>query len=247
MKHSWVIFAVVGGAVLAWSVFPTSVISQATQVAQPSGPYARIAIMRAVDGHGVEWEAGYVRHLEWHRQVKDPFNWYSYSVWASSERQRWIIYATFGHTAAELGNPVSPLEDERDNLINVLPHAQFLGNWVYEFLPGLSRGNGLPTPTLRAEYTTVELNYGAGKAFEAALAAEQSKLQGETLWYRMAVGGNMPRYVRIRPRVSLASILEERAEQALPDKVSGLVSKMTVETLSLRPNMLVNVTPEPAP
>jgi hypothetical protein len=149
-------------------------------------------------------------------------------------------------TAAELSNPVSPAEDERDNLINVLPHAQFLGNEIYEFLPALSRGNGVPIPTLRAEYTTVELNQGAGRAFEAALAAEQSKLQGEALWYRMVVGGNTPCYVRLRPRASLAAILDERASQALPGKVDGLISKLTVETLNLRPNMLVNVTAEPA-
>jgi hypothetical protein len=202
--------------------------------------------MRALDGHSVDWEAGYIRHLEWHRQTKDPFNWYSYSVWASGERQRWIIYATFGHTAAELSNPVSPAEDERDNVINVLPHAQFLGNAIYEFLPTLSRGNGVPTPNLRAEYTTVELSYGRGKAFEAALAAEQSKLQVETLWYRLVVGGKAPCYVRLRPRPSLANILDERADQALPEKVNGLISKMSVEVLNLRPNMLVNVTPEPA-
>jgi hypothetical protein len=28
--------------------------------------------------------------------------------------------------------------------------------------------------------------------------------------------------------------------------MNGLISKMTVEALNLRPNMLVNVTPEPA-
>ena len=187
-----------------------------------------------------------MRHLEWHRQAKDTFSWYSWTVWAADERQRWLIYATFGHTAASLSNPVSPAEDERDNILNVLPHAQFLGNGVYEFLPTLSRGNGVPTPTLRAEYTTVELNQQAAKAFESALAAEQSKLQGETLWYRMVAGGTVPRYVRLRPRANLAAILHERADQALPEKVNGLISKMTVEILSLRPNMLVNVTPEPA-
>jgi hypothetical protein len=244
VKHGW--FRIVGAALLAGTVFSIPRISQTAQTAQAPGPYARIAIMRALDGHAVELEAGYIRHLEWHRQAKDTFGWYSYSVWASGERQRWIIYATFGHTATELSNPVSPAEDERDNLINVLPHAQFLGNGVYEFLPALSRGNGVPTPTLRAEYTTVELNQGASKAFEAALAAEQSKLQGETLWYRMVVGGNTPTYVRLRPRTSLAAILDERADQALPDKVNGLISKVTVETLNLRTNMLVNVTPEPA-
>ena len=210
------------------------------------GPYARIAIMRARDGHAVDLEAGYIRHLEWHRQAKDTFGWYSYSVWASTERQRWIVYATFGHTAAELSNPVSPAEDERDNLLNVLPHAQFLGNGIYEFLPAPSLGNGVPTPTLRAEYTTVELGLGKGKALEVALAANQSTLREETLWYRMIVGGDTPRYIRLRPRESLAAILDERADQALPDSVSDLISKITVETLSLRPDMLVNVTPEAA-
>lgn len=243
MKHLWA--RTVGPALLVITVFPLVVISQTTPKDQTPGPYARIAIMRALDGHSVDWEAGYIRHLEWHRQAKDPFNWYSYSVWASAERQRWIIYATFGHTASELSNPVSPAEDERDNLINVLPHAQFIGNGIYEFLPALSRGNGVPTPTPRAEYTTVELNYGAGRAFEEALAADQSKLQGETLWYRLVVGGKTPCYVRLHPRVSLANILDERADQSLPDKVNGLISKMTVETLNLRPSMLVNVTPEP--
>jgi len=241
MKHRWLL--IVG------TVVPTLLTAQTSgspDAQTGRGPYARIAIMRALDGHSVDWEAGYIRHLAWHRQANDTFGWYSYSVWASTEHQRWIIYATFGHTAAELSNPVSPAEDERDNLINVLPHAQFLGNGIYEFLPALSRGNGVPTPVLRAEYATVELTQGAGKAFEAALAAEQPKLQGETLWYRMVVGGGTPRYVRLRPRASLAAILDERIDQGLPDKVNGLISKMTVESLNLRPDMLVNVVPEPA-
>ena len=212
----------------------------------PPGPYARIAIMRALDGHAVEWEEGYIRHLEWHRQAGDPFRWYGYSVWASSEHQRWIVYATFGHTAAELSTPVSPAEDERDNLVNVLPHAQFLGNRIFEFLPSLSHGTGVPSAFPRTEYTTVDLNVGAGKAFEAALAAEQLHLRGETLWYRLVVGGSLPRYVRLRPRVDLAAILDERADQVLPDKTNGLVSKITIETLNLRPTMLVGVTPVPA-
>ena len=45
----------------------------------------------------------------------------------------------------------------------------------------------------------------------------------------------------------MASILEQRTEQALPDQVNGLVAKISVETLNLRPNMLVNVTPVTEP
>lgn len=243
MRHRWM---VVLGAVVP--VLFAAKTSRGPEAQTERVSYARIAFMRAIDErHTVDLEAGYIRHLEWHRQAKDTFNWYSYSVWASTERQRWIMYATFGHTPAELSNPVSPVEDVRDSIINILPHAQFTGDGIYEFLPALSRGTGVPTPTLRAEYTTVELNYGASKMFEAALAAEQAKLREETLWYRLVVGGNLPRYVRLCPRASLAGILDERFDQALPDKVNSLISKMTVETLNLRPDMLVNVTLQPAP
>jgi hypothetical protein len=87
----------------------------------------------------------------------------------------------------------------------------------------------------------VDLVPGAAKAFEAALSAEQSKLQGETLWYRMAAGGPAPRYVRLRPRPSLSAILDGGSEQALPDKVNNLIAKMTVEILTLRPTMSYNL------
>lgn len=239
MKYRWL--KLLGVTMLVCGVSVTSVNTQT----EP-GPFARIAIMRAIDGHGVEWEEGYVRHLEWHRQVKDPFKWYSYSIWASSERQRWIIYATFGHAASSLSNPVLPAEDERDSLLNVLPHAQFTGNWVYEYLPALSRGNaqGVPTPTLRADYTTIELKPGTAEEFEAAIAAEQTKLQGETLWYRLVLGGEPTRYIRLRPRASLAAILASRGELTLPDNVITMIATMNIETLNLRPTMLVNVTPQ---
>jgi hypothetical protein len=200
------------------------------------GPYARIAILRPHAGETVDFEAGYIRHLDWHRQAKDPWVWYGWTIWAG-ERQRWFVYATFGHSAASLDKPVAPADDERDNIANVTPHAQFLGNAVYEFLPALSRGSAVPAPTARLELTTVDLVQGAAPAFEEVLAAERSTLQGETLWYRMIAGGEAPRYVRLRPRASLSAILDARNEQALPAKVSFLVATTTIEILNLRPAM----------
>ncbi|HKO59173.1 MAG TPA: hypothetical protein VJ276_25120 [Thermoanaerobaculia bacterium] len=151
------------------------------------GPYARISVLRPHDGKTVDFEAGYIRHLEWHRQAKDPWAWYGWTVWAG-DRQRWFVYATFGHSAAALDSPVSPAEDERDNIVNVTPHAHFVGSALYEYLPQLSRGSGEPQPTARLELTTVDLLSGAEEAFEAAISAEQARLQGETLWYRMIAG-----------------------------------------------------------
>ncbi len=235
MNHGWL--AIAGTVLLACAVLPALLVAQ-TEL----GPYARIAVLRPHDGDTVDFEAGYIRHLEWHRQAKDSWAWYGWTVWAG-ERQRWFVYATFGHTAASLDNPVSPAEDERDNISNVTPHAEFMGNALYEFLPALSRGSGVPTPTARLELTTVELKPGAAKTFEAALSAPQSNLLGETLWYRMVAGGAAPRYVRLRPRPSLSAILEGKNEQALPDQVSDLIAKTTVEILNLRPAMCYGLSP----
>jgi hypothetical protein len=144
----------------------------ATQYASASNPsvmvpgsqYARIAILRPNDGDTIDFEAGYIRHLAWHRQAKDTWVWYGWSIWAG-ERQRWFVYASFGHSPAELDNPVLPADDERDNVANVAPHCQYLGNAIYEYLPLLSRGTGVPQPTARLEFTTVDLVPGSEKDF----------------------------------------------------------------------------------
>jgi hypothetical protein len=206
------------------------------------GPYARIAVLRPHDGKTVDFEAGYIRHLDFHRQARDTWVWYGWTIWAG-ERQRWFVYASFGHSAADLDRPVAPAEDERDNVLNVTPHAAFVGNALYEYLPGLSRGTGEPQPTARLELTTVELVPWAAKRFEAVLGAGQSTLRGETLWYRMVAGGAAPRYVRLRPRPSLSAVLEGMDVQALPDGVDHLIEKTTVEILTLRPTMSYGLAP----
>ena len=206
------------------------------------GSYARIAVLRPHDGDTVDFEAGYIRHLDFHRQAKDAWVWYGWSI-QFGDRQRWFVYASFGHTAASLDNPVSPAEDERDNILNVTPHAQFVGNALYEYLPVLSRGTGVPQPAARVELTTIDLNAGAEQAFEAAIAAGQSTLQGETLWYRMVAGGTSPKYVRLRPRPGISALLNGIAEQALPEKARSLVAKTTIEVLTFRPTMSYGVAP----
>jgi len=233
MRHRWL--------VIIGILLPTLVFAQNAAQSE-RGPYARIAILRPHDGNTVEFEAGYIRHLTWHQQAKDTWAWYGWTIWAG-ERQRWFVYATFGHSPAALDIPVTPAEDERDNISNVTPHAEFVGNALYEYLPGLSRGTGEPQPTPKLEFTTVDLVPGSAKAFESALGGSQATLQGETLWYRMVAGGAAPRYVRLRPRSTVSAILDGRAEQALPDAINHLISKTTVEILTLRPTMCYGVSP----
>jgi len=235
MDHRWIEIL---GALL-----PAIFVAQAARGADAEihkGPYARIAVLRPHEGKTVDFEAGYIRHLEWHRQAKDPFTWYGWSVWAS-ERQRWFVYATFGHSASDFDHAVAPAEDERDNVLNVVPHAEFAGNALYEFLPALSRGTGEPQPMSRLEMTTIDVVPGKATEFESALSANQSKLRGDTLWYRMVAGGAAPRYLRLRPLPSVAAILEATGEQVFPETVHPLITKMAVEILSLRPTMSYNL------
>ena len=245
MEHRWLgLVSAVLPTLLAgqFGGSPDAQAGQGGDAPARKGPYARIAFLRPHEGQTVDFEAGYIRHLEWHRQAKDPFVWYGWSIWAG-ERQRWHVYATFGHAAGDFDRAVAPAEDERDNVLNVVPHAEFAGNGIYEFLPALSRGSGEPEPTARAELTTVDLVPGAAKAFEAALAAARASLQGETLWYRMVAGGPAPRFLRLRPAQSLSVVLEGSAEQALPEAVHALIAKTTVEILSLRPTMSYGLAP----
>jgi hypothetical protein len=226
-----------GPALLVVAVDGTGLVAQTER-----GPYARIAVLRPHDGDTVDFEAGYIRHLDFHRQAKDTWAWYGWTVWAG-ERQRWFVYATFGHSAADLDRPISPAEDERDNVSNVVPHAEFAGNALYRYLPALSRGTGEPQPAPRLELTTVDLVPWAGRRFEDVLAASQPALQGETLWFRIVAGGPAARYVRLRPRPSLSAVLEESGDPALPDGVDHLMEKMTVEILNLRPAMSYGLPP----
>src|SRR5205814_9085756 len=64
---------------LVAAFLPTILVAQTAR-----GPFARIAILRPIDGQSVDLEAGYIRHLEWHRKAKDTFGWYSYTVWATT-------------------------------------------------------------------------------------------------------------------------------------------------------------------
>jgi hypothetical protein len=209
-----------------------------------TGPFARISFLRPHDGATTEWEAGYIRHLDWHRRANDRYRWYGYTEW-SGPHMRWFVYATFGHSPDSLSNPVDPAGDERDTIVNIIPHVEFMDGGLYEYLPNASRGdpNGIPTPLARLELATVDLKPGTERTFEAALAAGRPSLRTETLWYRAISAAVVPRYVRLRPKASIGEVIDARAERAVPANAADLVEQSRVEILTFRPTMSYNVVP----
>ena len=189
------------------------------------------------DGDTVDFEAGYIRHLEWHRQAKDTWVWYGWSIWAG-ERQRWFVYATFGHSAASLDNPVPPAEDERDNVPNVVPHAEFVGQRALRVLPGALARHGRAAADRPARaHDGGPQPRGGDRLSRRRWPRGQADAQGETLWYRM-VAGEPP---ALCPPASAAQPdgaprREERAGAAGGDPAAS-IAKTTVEILNLRPTM----------
>jgi hypothetical protein len=151
----WLAATMVGALLL-----PETVLAESS-----SGPYARIAVLRPNDGDTVDFEAATFA-ISNASPSEGSWTWYGWTVW-SGERQRWFVYATFGHTAASLSNSVSPAEDERDNIANVTPHALFAGNGLYEYLPRCRAAREYRR-RLRA-WSSLPSNWspGSGKAFEA--------------------------------------------------------------------------------
>ena len=200
------------------------------------GPYAIIGRLHPKDGRTVEFESGYIRHLAWHQQARDARSWYGWTV-AFSERQRGFAYASFGLSGASLDNPVTPAEDWNDAFLNFEAHTDSWESGLYEFLPALSRGNGVPTPAPSLEMTTVELHPGSAHGFEEALASSRSHLPDETLWFRRIAGGAAPTYVRLRPSPSLSAVAEKGDSSQEWESSASSIAEITVEILALRPTM----------
>jgi hypothetical protein len=75
------------------------------------------------------------------------------------ERQRWFVYASFGHAAADLDRPVSPADDERDNVTDV---SRTPSSPATRSKSSCRRcpGSATPSPTPRLALTTVDVRSG---------------------------------------------------------------------------------------
>ena len=210
------------------------------------GSYARIAVLRPNDGKTVEFEAGYLRHLEWHKQAGDPWTWYGWTIW-SGDRYRWFVYATFGHSAGSLDSAVTPAEDERDNVRNVEPHVEWVTNGMYEFLPGLSRGTGVPQATPRLEYTAWISCPGprrhSRRRSRRPSPRSRPRPSGFACW-REGTRHGMSGCAR---GPACRSCSSDAREQPLPGSVKTLIAGTSVEIWNLRPAMSLGLGPPARP
>lgn len=220
--------------VIAATVIPSLLPAQASK-----GPYVMIGVLRRLEGHDFEFDAGVARHWQWHRDHGDPYVWWTWHI-RFGERVGGLVFASFNRSAGSLDSAVAPAEDWADWRLTGWPHSEFTKLEMYRYLPELSRGSGAPGPAVLLEFTTVDVQPAAATAFEARLKAGQPSLREETLWYRLVTGGPVPRYLRLRPRSRL-SVVAEGADDPVLAQATALVTRVSVELLLSEPSLTIDV------
>jgi hypothetical protein len=220
--------------VIVATVIPSLLAAQTGQ-----GPYVVLGVLRRLQGHDFEFDAGVAHHWQWHRDHRDPFVWHAWDI-RFGQRTGGLMFASFNHSAGSLDSAVSPAEDWADWRVSGAPHSEFTNLEAYRYLPELSRGTGDPGAAVLLEFTTVDVQPAAASAFEAKLRAGQPSLKEETLWYRLVTGGPVPRYLRLRPRQRLSAVTEGADDPVLAQAVA-MITRISVELLVTQPSLTIDV------
>lgn len=204
-------------------VLLAATIASVDGTSPPADRLARVTVIVPKDPP--RFEAGYRRHLEWHRRHADRWTWLGWTV-VSGDRLGWFVDGTFDRTAQEIDAPVAPAEDSADNEINVAPHATFASSSFF------ARRSAEPAlATLRAPFqiaATCTVRPGRAADFQKAVNA----IPAPKLALELASGGERPTWMILRPAASLAESLETGW---LPD--TDAAEPCRVETLRFREDL----------
>jgi len=207
----------------AYSILSLSLLLSCSCYAQTSsGRYARIVTIGPHQGKSAEFTAGYKRHIQWHRDNKDPWTWFGWTI-VLGPRLGYFMDGTFGHDQAELDHPIKPAEDAADNNTNVAPYADFLSHGIYERVDGLSKGPVLPDTSPYLIVNSYQVNLGAETKFEQAIARFND---ARLTTYRLKTGGTEASYVLFRAGSKFSDAAVVADLQIEPGVVASATSEL---------------------
>jgi hypothetical protein len=155
---------------LTMAVALANVLPAATQ----NGNAARVVVWQMKPGRDRDFQEGYKRHLQWHRDNHDTWTWRGW-ILGSGDRVDYFVDGTFFHSWSDFDNPASPASDAANNAINVEPYADVRALATYEAIPALSnlRPEQLGSPMLTFFY--LQATPGKEAELEAALGRELAR------------------------------------------------------------------------
>lgn len=216
-----------------------------------SGDAAHFYVYRRQSGAAEKFEAGYRKHLDWHRAHRDPLSWYGWTI-EDGERSGDFVDASVGEPFAAFDRRVDVAGDGADFRVNVAPYARPMGQPTYVLLREVSTGTPLENlkPSATMQVTRVRVRLGMEARFERALAVARDALRKEHgapahTWYRLVTGGESAQYMLLvardgwaaydRHERSLGSLLA--GDEAAQRDVAEAVQSATTETWRYRPEL----------
>jgi hypothetical protein len=180
-------------ALLALAATAPLFAAEPTTSLRNSGDAAHLFGYVPKPGMEAQFDAGYRRHLEWHRTHADPLVWYGWYV-THGPRMGTFIDGSFGAPFAAFDQRVAIADDVRDADRNVTPYADAAFRTVYRVRRDLSTATPLEEwkPTAMVQVHTYKVRLGKAKQFEQ-IVKRMPKL-GAFTWYE-GVGGTDSEYV----------------------------------------------------
>jgi hypothetical protein len=203
---------------------------------------AQFAVWRPKPGLEKKFENGYKRHLLWHKNNADTWNWYGWYV-VSGPQDGCFVDATFGHKWEDFDKPVSPAEDGADNELNTVPFGDFLWRYKVEKLSHLSSPDSsvLHAKLLRFISLSVSDLPAALKLMAKFKAREMNNIPGFQV-YKIVDGGDLNQLIIL---IGCSSYKEFGETTHLQEEIAALdikvINSIRSETLLYQPEMSFGV------
>lgn len=219
-------------------VVGAALLSVAPVLAQKAPEVCEITVWKVKAGAGAAWADGRKKHMEFHKQQKDAFGWYTWEV-INGDRAGNFITGTFDHYWKDFdGREAFDALDAADMAKTAGPatEASSDGYWIH--MGDASRNEpGATGPSKYSQLVHYYVRIADVPRFEDALetiTAELNKTTWTTYssWYRLASGGDGPHYVLSTRRNSFADF-------APPEK--GLLSVLTDSMGAIKATALLDV------
>ncbi|MEQ9468362.1 MAG: hypothetical protein RLN88_13190 [Ekhidna sp.] len=179
---------------------------------------------------GKQFEAGYKRHLTWHSENGDTWEWYGWYV-VSGERLGTFIDASFDHSWEEYDSPPVDLAgDAADNNINVYPHADLKNIQRLIYLKELSRSESLKLDSKFIRLITINAS-DVSKAEEQFRVFKKANSKYEYRLFRIVDGGDGAQFLMFIKADSFKDYA--KSESVVNELSSSNFRSVTIETLYL--------------
>jgi hypothetical protein len=200
--------SVVAAAVLA--LVPAAARAQQP----PADTVSQVLRVRVKEGVSVaQYEAGRKKHMAWHKSQNDPWTWNVYEVLTGPDTGGYIVVSP-GHSWADLDTWQAKFGDgdtaDAQASMSGMQGGSEMSYWTQ--LSGISRLPAADAPL--SKYLTLTIfrtKPGNGPAFETAIgkineALNAAKYPVNSIWYRLASGGQAPAFAVVTPRANLAAL-----------------------------------------